>query len=45
MLLEGFSIDLTLDFLYRHNNTDLLILKNIKVGHPPTPLLLQHGTS
>lgn len=31
VLLEGFSIDLTLDFLYRQNNTDLLILKNIKV--------------
>ena len=31
VLSEGFSIDLTLDFLYRQNNTDLLILKNIKV--------------
>lgn len=32
VLLEGFSIDLTLDFLYRQNNTDLLILKNIKTA-------------
>ncbi len=32
VLVEGFSIDLTLDFLYRHNNTDLLILRNIKTA-------------
>lgn len=37
VLVEGFSIDLTLDFLYRHNNTDLLILKNIKVPEGGTP--------
>ena len=32
ILVDGFSIDLTLDFLYRHNNTDLLILRNIKTA-------------
>jgi hypothetical protein len=35
VLVDGFSIDLTLDFLYRQNNTDLLILKNIKVSGKP----------
>lgn len=32
VLVEGFSTDLTLDFLYRHNDTDLLILRQIKAA-------------
>lgn len=32
VLVEGFSTDLTLDFLYRHNDTDLLILRQIKTA-------------
>ncbi|CAM9505548.1 unnamed protein product, partial [Discosporangium mesarthrocarpum] len=30
VLCEGFSVDLSLNFLYKMNNTDLLILNNIK---------------
>jgi 26S proteasome regulatory subunit N2 len=32
VISEGFTIDLTLDFLYRHSKTDLLLLQNIKTA-------------
>lgn len=32
VLVEGFGIDLALNFLYKMNKTDLLVMKNIKVS-------------